>query len=131
MTFIIENLPSLFGISFLLLTAIAVLIRIQLCSEIGKITKDLEKADTSIMQKIVNRFKSKTEYKNALFSNKLVILELYYGEQQFLGFSYDNLTYFTRNLPNLLVSLGLLETFIVITLNLGNIADVISGTDSI
>ena len=102
MTYIIENLRTFLGIGFLLLTAIAIFIRIRLCNEIGKITRDLEKADANVMQKIADRFKSKTEYKNALFSNKLAILELYYGEQQFWGFSYDNLTYFTRNLPNLL-----------------------------
>ena len=127
MALIIENLPILFGIVFLLLTAIAVSVRIQLCNEIGKLTKDLQRADDRIMQKITEIFGSKTRYKNALFSNKLAVLEIYYSEKKLAWLSYDSLAYLTRNLPNLLVSLGLLGTFIGITLNLGNITDVISN----
>ncbi|MEB3189554.1 MAG: hypothetical protein VKL42_04335 [Snowella sp.] len=130
MTLIRENIPTLFGIIFLLLTAITVFIRFQLCQEISRVSNELEKADSSIMQKIADIFGSRAKYKNALFSNKLAILEIYYSEQNFWGFSYDNLTYFTRNLPNLLVSLGLLGTFIGITFNLGNITDVISNESS-
>jgi methyl-accepting chemotaxis protein len=127
MTYIIENLRTFLAIGFPLLTAIAVLIRIQLCNKLGKLTKDLEKADSGVMQKIINIFGTQSKYKNALFSNKLAILEIYYSEQKMLGLSYDNLSHFTRNLPNLLVSLGLLGTFIGITLNLSNITDVISN----
>lgn len=125
--FIIENLTSLFGITFLILSIIAIVLRIQLWLNIGKLTRDIKKADERVMQKVSEIFGSQKRYKNALFANKAAILEIYYSEQKLAWISYDSLTYLTRNLPNLLVSLGLLGTFVGITLNLGNITDVIGS----
>jgi hypothetical protein len=127
MTWIIENITNLFGIFFLIILAIALLIRFSLYQNIDLLINNIEKANKNVMKEIFTIFGSQTKYKNALFNNKLAILDIYYSKQKFLGMGYDNLTHFTRSLPNLLISLGLLGTFIGITFNLGNITEMIGS----
>lgn len=129
MTWIVENIPTLFGIFFLIVLIIAFLIRLALYQNVNSLIKNIKKANDNVLKEISDIFGSQTKYKNALFNNKLAILDIYYSKQKLLGMGYDNLTYFTRNLPNLLISLGLLGTFIGITLNLGSITDVIGNED--
>lgn len=127
MTSTVENIPHLFGIFLVILLMITVLIRLSLYQNINMLIKNIEKANQHVIEEISIIFRSKDRYKNALFNNKLAILDIYYSKQKLLGINYDNIAHFTRSLPNLLISLGLLGTFIGITLNLGNITDVIGN----
>jgi DNA repair ATPase RecN len=127
MTSIIANIPHLFGIVLVILLVIAILVRLNLYGNINSLIQNIEKANRNVMKEISDIFGSESKYRNTLFNNKLAILDIYYSKQKIWGMNYDNLTYFTRSFPNLLISLGLFGTFVGITINLGDITDVIGN----
>ena len=64
--------------------------------------------------------------------NTLAILEKYYLKEEFkffeLDLSCEKWSYFSKILPNLLISLGLLGTFLGITNNLSGISEILNNT---
>lgn len=74
------------------------------------------------------RFQKASDYLEEV--NSAALIDGIYGEQKipFLGipFGYDWIDYFCRILPNLLLSFGLLGTFLGITLNLSNLSQTIT-----
>ena len=82
-----------------------------------------------IVKKLEDRFKAASHYLEEV--NSAALIDGIYGEQEikFLGIPfgyYDRIDYFCRILPNLLISFGLLGTFLGITLNLSNLSQTIT-----
>ncbi|PZV25949.1 MAG: hypothetical protein DCF12_12320 [Snowella sp.] len=126
--------PSLiiFIILFIILpSAIAFFIRISLYNKILGITNDIanNKSEAKIT-KIKESFRKASV--GLKLTNTLALLETFYNEQKMFGLRYDKWDYFCKSLPNLLVTFGLLGTFLGITFNLGDISDIINqdGTSS-
>jgi ABC-type transporter Mla subunit MlaD len=126
--------PSLiiFIILFIILpSAIAFFIRISLYNKILGITNDVanNKSEAKIT-KIKESFRKASV--GLKLTNTLALLETFYNEQKMFGLRYDKWDYFCKSLPNLLVTFGLLGTFLGITFNLGDISEIINqdGTSS-
>jgi len=82
-----------------------------------------------IVTDLEDRFKAASQYIEEV--NSAALIDGIYGEQkiEIWGFSlggYDRIDYFCRILPNLLLSFGLLGTFLGITLNLSNLSQTIT-----
>lgn len=130
------KLIPLYLIIFILLfiilpSAIAFFIRISLYKKILGITNDV--ANNKSEAKIA---KIKESFRKASIglklTNTLALLETFYNEQKMFSLRYDKWDYFCKSLPNLLITFGLLGTFLGITLNLGDISKIINqdGTSS-
>ena len=106
-------------------SAIAFFIRISLYNKILGITNDVtNNKNEAKITKIKESFrKASVGLKQ---TNTLALLETFYNEQKFLGLRYDKLDYFCKSLPNLLITFGLLGTFLGITLNLGDSSGIIN-----
>ncbi|WP_293340275.1 hypothetical protein [Microcoleus sp. CAWBG58] len=82
----------------------------------------------TIVRDLEDRFQAASQYIEEV--NSAALIDGIYGEQKltFLGmpFCYDGIDYFCRILPNLLLSFGLLGTFLGITLNLSNLSQTIT-----
>lgn len=80
-----------------------------------------------IVEDLEYRFKTASEYLETVNSGALV--DGIYSQQKFIffgfSFGYDQIDYFCRILPNLLLSFGLLGTFLGITLNLSSLSETI------
>ena len=92
-------------------SAIAFFIRISLYNKILGITNDV--ANNKSEAKIT---KIKESFRKASLglklTNTLALLETFYNEQKMFGLRYDKWDYFCKSLPNLLVTFGLLGTFL-------------------
>jgi ABC-type transporter Mla subunit MlaD len=112
-------------------SAIAFFIRISLYNKILGITNDIanNKSEAKIT-KIKESFRKASV--GLKLTNTLALLETFYNEQKMFGLRYDKWDYFCKSLPNLLVTFGLLGTFLGITFNLGDISKIINqdGTNS-
>jgi chromosome segregation ATPase len=114
----------------------AALQRIILYGEIVNNTKKVRRllgGNTSeskpeIVKKLEDRFKAASHYLEEV--NSAALIDGIYGEQKitflWIPFGYDRIDYFCRILPNLLLSFGLLGTFLGITLNLSNLSQTIT-----
>ncbi|MCC3404267.1 MAG: methyl-accepting chemotaxis protein [Microcoleus sp. PH2017_10_PVI_O_A] len=102
---------------------------VQKTKEVRLLLKD-NKAGSKprIVEDLESRFKAASQYLEEV--NSAALIDGIYGEQKivFLGrqFGYDAIDYFCRILPNLLISFGLLGTFLGITLNLSNLSQTIT-----
>ncbi|OCQ91416.1 hypothetical protein BCD67_23680 [Oscillatoriales cyanobacterium USR001] len=80
-----------------------------------------------IVEDLEQRFKAASEYLETVNSGALV--DGIYSQQRFIfwgfSFGYDRIDYFCRILPNLLLSFGLLGTFLGITLNLSSLSETV------
>ena len=61
--------------------------------------------------------------------NTAALIDQVYSQQKIGLFSYEQIDYFCRTLPNLLLAFGLLGTFLGITINLSSLSQTISQTD--
>ena len=106
-------------------SAIAFFIRISLYNKILGITNDVtNNKNEAKITKIKESFrKASVGLKQ---TNTLALLETFYNEQKFWGLRYDKWDYFCKSLPNLLITFGLLGTFLGITLNLGDVSGIIN-----
>jgi hypothetical protein len=106
-------------------SAIAFFIRISLYNKILGITNDVanNKSEAKIA-KIKESFRKASV--GIKLTNTLALLETFYNEQKMFGLHYDKWDYFCKSLPNLLVTFGLLGTFLGITFNLGDISKIIN-----
>jgi len=59
--------------------------------------------------------------------NTVALIEQVYSQQKIGIFSYDQIEYFCRVLPNLLLAFGLLGTFLGITLNLNQLSQMLTN----
>ncbi len=121
----------IFILLFIILpSAIAVFVRIFLHKEILGIANIIDSKDKSKLIIIQKAFKEASV--GIKLTNTLALLETFYNEQKIFGLSYDKWDYFCKLLPNLLITFGLLGTFLGITLNLGDISGIINqnGTNS-
>ncbi|MES1022055.1 hypothetical protein ABN584_04010 [Gloeocapsa sp. BRSZ] len=59
--------------------------------------------------------------------NTVALIEQVYSQQRIGIFSYDQIEYFCRVLPNLLLAFGLLGTFLGITLNLNQLSQMLTN----
>lgn len=88
-----------------------------------------------VLPKTISRLEQRFQESNPRREgvNTAAVIEGEYGEERFgcLGFSLncESVENFSRILPNLLLSFGLLGTFLGITLNLSNLSQTISQTD--
>ena len=110
-------------------SAIAFFIRISLYNKILGITNDIanNKSEAKIA-KIKESFRKASV--GLKLTNTLALLETFYNEQKMFGLRYDKWDYFCKSLPNLLVTFGLLGTFLGITFNLGDISEIINQDGS-
>ena len=110
-------------------SAIAFFIRISLYNKILGITNDVanNKSEAKI-SKIKESFRKASV--GLKLTNTLALLETFYNEQKMFGLRYDKWDYFCKSLPNLLVTFGLLGTFLGITFNLGDISEIINQDGS-
>jgi hypothetical protein len=119
-------------------SAIAFFIRISLYKKILEISNDVKitKNDVTNNTSEAKIAKIKESFRKASLglklTNTLALLETFYNEQKMFGLRYDKWDYFCKSLPNLLVTFGLLGTFLGITFNLGDISKIINqdGTNS-
>lgn len=121
-TIVLVILPALF----------AALQRISLYGNLVKKTKEVRLllkdnqagSKPRIVEDLESRFKAASEYLEEV--NSAALIDGIYSQQKltFLGisFNYDRVDYFCRILPNLLLSFGLLGTFLGITLNLSSLS---------
>ena len=109
-------------------SAIAFFIRISLYNKILGITNDIanNKSEAKI-SKIKESFRKASV--GLKLTNTLALLETFYNEQKMFGLRYDKWDYFCKSLPNLLVTFGLLGTFLGITFNLGDISESLTKTE--
>ncbi len=115
---------------------LAAIQRISLHREIVKNTKKVRRllgGNTSeskpeIVKKLEDRFQAASHYLEEV--NSAALIDGIYGEQKIIisgiPFGYDWIDYVCRILPNLLISFGLLGTFLGITLNLSNLSQTIT-----
>ena len=116
---------------------VAILLRMVLYFDL---TNQGNKVRKLINQQLVNNKPRLVKYLEDRFadaSSKLeqvntgALIDQVYSRQQLLGLvSYTQIEYFCRILPNLLVSFGLLGTFIGITINLTSLSQTISDTNA-
>jgi len=106
-------------------SVIAFFIRISLYNKILGITNDVtNNKNEAKITKIKESFrKASVGLKQ---TNTLALLETFYNEQKIFGLRYDKWDYFCKSLPNLLITFGLLGTFLGITLNLGDVSGIIN-----
>ncbi len=81
-----------------------------------------------IIEELERRFKEASS--NLDHVNTAALIEQVYSREKVLFFSCEQIDYFCRNLPNLLIAFGLLGTFIGITVNLTSLSQSISQTNS-
>lgn len=81
-----------------------------------------------IIQELERRFKEASS--NLDHVNTAALIDQVYSREKVLVFSCEQIDYFCRNLPNLLIAFGLLGTFIGITVNLTSLSQSISQTNS-
>lgn len=128
---LVQSIPSYlvpFILFFIVLPSIlAVIIRLSLHHDIKKITQNINNPTSSQSSKIS---KIKEAFKKASTrlesTNTLALLETFYNQEKLFGLRYDQLDYFCKSLPNLLIAFGLLGTFFGITLNLSSIGTIIN-----
>ncbi|ELS00026.1 hypothetical protein GLO73106DRAFT_00038790, partial [Gloeocapsa sp. PCC 73106] len=85
----------------------------------------------TIIETLENRYRrANSQLENV---NTAALIDQCYGQETLtffnLQFSYDEWDYFCRLFPNLLLSFGLLGTFLGITLNLANLSQIINKLD--
>ncbi len=115
---------------------IAILLRMVLYFDLANLGNKVRRL---INQQSVNKpkFIGYLESRFADASSKLehvntgALIDQVYSRQRLLGLvSYEQIEYFCRILPNLLVSFGLLGTFIGITINLTSLSQTVSDTNA-
>ncbi|MEB3248574.1 MAG: hypothetical protein VKK07_04435 [Merismopediaceae bacterium] len=123
--------PSLTFFSLVFIVApsiVAISVRISLYNYLTETTRLLDNVNEKRIEKIRIAFKEASKKLDKV--NTISILEEFYHEEKFslLGFKLpcESWDYFTRSLPNLLISFGLLGTFLGITLNLKDISGIIN-----
>lgn len=139
-----SDLLKLFSIDLLIPTILLVILpamlaaiqRISLHRAIVKNTKKVRMllggntglSKPRIVKKLEDRFKDASH--NLEEVNSAALIDGIYGEQKIIisgiPFGYDWIDYVCRILPNLLISFGLLGTFLGITLNLSNLSQTIT-----
>ncbi|PPS45191.1 hypothetical protein [Chroococcidiopsis sp. TS-821] len=78
-----------------------------------------------IIKELERRFKEASTDLDRV--NTAALIEQIYSQQKIGLFSYDQIEYFCRILPNLLLAFGLLGTFLGITLNLSQLSQTITN----
>lgn len=79
-----------------------------------------------IVEELEIRFKNASS--NLEQVNTAALIDQAYSQKKVWGISCDQIDYFCRILPNLLLAFGLMGTFIGITINLTELSQTISGT---
>ena len=145
----LENLPNYLKIALIglfVITFIAALLRRnlyrQLRDEGKRVRKFVERAiidekdplnKPPIIEIVESRFKRASQQLERV--NTPALIDGIYSENplKFLGFSLscEQWDYVTKVLPNLLISMGLLGTFLGITLNLSSISEILDRVDAI
>lgn len=81
-----------------------------------------------IIDKLQERFKEASSNLDQV--NTVALIDQVYSQEKVWGFSCEQIDYFCRILPNLLLAFGLLGTFLGITINLGTLSQTINQTNS-
>ncbi len=81
-----------------------------------------------ILDKLEKRFREASSNLDQV--NTGALIDQVYSQEKVWGFSCEQIDYFCRILPNLLLAFGLLGTFIGITINLGTLSQTINQTNS-
>ncbi len=81
-----------------------------------------------ILDKLEKRFREASSNLDQV--NTAALIDQIYSQEKVWGFSCEQIDYFCRILPNLLLAFGLLGTFIGITINLGTLSQTINQTNS-
>ncbi|MFN6540244.1 MAG: hypothetical protein RM021_028390 [Nostoc sp. EkiNYC01] len=81
-----------------------------------------------ILDKLEQRFREASSKLDQV--NTAALIDQVYSQEKVWGFSCEQIDYFCRILPNLLLAFGLLGTFIGITINLGTLSQTINQTNS-
>ena len=88
--------------------------------------KQSNEKQVKIVEELENRFKNARS--NLWQVNTAALIDQAYSQEKVWGISCDQIDYFCRILPNLLLAFGLMGTFIGITINLTELSKTISGT---
>lgn len=140
---ILSLLPSYLVLLIIVLvilpSTIAIVLRYFLYRHLTKLTRNTRKllggVQLELLPKTIARLEQRFQEYNSRREtiNTAAVIEGEYSEEQFgfLGFSLncESIDNFSRILPNLLLSFGLLGTFLGITLNLSNLSQTISQAD--
>ncbi len=81
-----------------------------------------------IVDKLQERFKEASSNLDQV--NTAALIDQIYSQEKVGGFTCEQIDYFCRILPNLLLAFGLLGTFFGITINLGTLSQTINQTNS-
>jgi len=81
-----------------------------------------------IVDKLQERFKEASSNLDQV--NTAALIDQIYSQEKVGGFTCEQIDYFCRILPNLLLAFGLLGTFFGITMNLGTLSQTINQTNS-
>lgn len=81
-----------------------------------------------IIEELERRFRETS--KNLDQVNTAALIDQVYSQEKVWGFTCEQIDYFCRILPNLLLAFGLLGTFLGITLNLGVLSQTINQTNT-
>lgn len=92
------------------------------------IDRDSPGLQPKILDKLEKRFREASSNLDQV--NTGALIDQVYSQEKVLGFSCEQIDYFCRILPNLLLAFGLLGTFIGITINLGTLSQTINQTNS-
>jgi hypothetical protein len=140
---LLSLLPSYLVLSIVILVVLpsimAIALRYFLYRHLTKLTRNTRKLlagiQLELLPKTIARLEQRFQEYNSRREpiNTAAVVEGEYSEEQFgcLGFSLncESIESFSRILPNLLLSLGLLGTFLGITLNLSNLSQTVSQAD--
>ncbi|MGK7949714.1 MAG: methyl-accepting chemotaxis protein [Xenococcaceae cyanobacterium] len=134
--------PYLFFLTVILVilpTIFAIFLRYSLYRHLHKLNHSIELLLRGNRQQenpaIINKLNQKLQENNANLDqiNTLVIIDSAYNKEKikflFKSFSCEASIYFGRIIPNLLLSFGLLGTFLGITINLTNLSQTITQVD--
>ncbi|WP_138501434.1 hypothetical protein [Nostoc sp. PA-18-2419] len=81
-----------------------------------------------IVEKLEQRFKEASSNLDQV--NTAALIDQVYSQEKVWGFTCEQIDYFCRILPNLLLAFGLLGTFLGITINLSALSQTINQTNS-
>lgn len=98
----------------------------------SRVRRLINRGDRGNQPEIVNELEKRFKEASCNLEqvNTVALIDQIYSQEKVLFLSCEQIDYFCRTLPNLLLSFGLLGTFLGITLNLSTLSQTISQTNS-
>lgn len=137
MTIILENLIAVSVVIIVIPSLVSTVFRLLLYQYLRGLAREVQRLIQNQSQGLqTNKVISTLERRFKLASNQLdqvntsALIDQVYSQQKLKGLSLDQIDYFCRIIPNLLLAFGLIGTFVGITFNLYTLSQTLNQTNA-